>query len=422
MDEKELKALLEEAAKNNGAAISESVKKEVTEACKGLMTSDQLVSKLEALGLKEGAIEKLTKAMETQGEEMRKLLAGNSRSQAKDIGEFVTENGEAIKKMADASNKESFKMRINKTLLQRSAVTDNTMGVRVPGIGQLPTKNAVLKSLFNNVKLSEQDVKESNGVIRYLDQNAITRSAAPVAEAGTKPESVISWIERTIPLETIADTIPVTKQAYRNLSFVAGEIDRLLRKNLELEEDQQLYSGDGNSPNLKGLITSAPAVTLASMPTYQNTLDANLYDLLANLRVYVSNGSAGTGKQSKYAPNIALMNPADILKYKLAKATDGHYILPPFISADGTRVDSMLVVESPQVTANTLVVGDFSYGTVYHEEDVVIEMGLVNDQFIKNQWTIRAEQAEALLIRVADQDAFVKVTDIDAAVAALVKP
>jgi hypothetical protein len=295
------------------------------------------------------------------------------------------------------------------------------MGIRIPGVGELATRKAVIRSLFTQYNYSPAQMAESNGVVRWMDQNAITRNAAAVAENGTKPESAISWIERTESFQVLADTIPVSKQAYRHLGFVAQQINDLLNKNLELVVDGQIYDGSGVSPNLNGLLTVAPAQALdITLPGFGTVVDSNLYDLVSALRVAIMNGgAAGTGKQSKYMPNIVLMNPIDILKYKLSKAVDGHYLLPPFISADGTRIDNVLVVESSRVVANTLVIGDFSYGSVHQGEDVTIEMGLVNDQFLKNQWTIRAEQEIFLLIRNVDRDGFLKVSNIDAAIAAL---
>ncbi len=216
-------------------------------------------------------------------------------------------------------------------------------------------------------------------------------------------------------METIADSIPVTKQAYRNLGFVAGEIDNLLSTNLSLRVDLQLYSGDGNTPNLKGIKTFA--VAMGALPTAASPLgNGNLYDLIASLRVYISNGVDASGKQGKYNADFVLLNPADILRYKLLKAIDGHYLLPPFISVDGTRIDNVLVVESAQVTANTLVLGDSRYATIYHEEDVTVTVGLIDQQFIKNQWTILAEQVMCLLVRTVDVDAFVYCSDIAAAI------
>lgn len=426
MDEKEFKQLLADAAKENGAAITEAVKKEVGAATKGLLTSEQLTAKLEELGLKDNAISKLTEAVEKQGTELRKMLEGGENKRiVKSIDELVHESGENIKKLSD-SDAGRFKMRINanadKTIVERASLSNSTMGIRLPGIGQLPTRNLVMDQVFPTVNLSEADVKQSNGVIRYMDVASETRGAAETAEKGTKPESAIAWIERSATLQVIADTIPVTKQAYRSLGFVAGEIDRLLRRSHALRKDKQLYDGDGNAPNIKGIYTYATAATLANLPNYQGLTDPNLYDLIANLSVYISNGDQSTGKQGKYMANVVLMNPADILKYKLAKAANGHYILPPFISADGKVIDGVRVVETSVVTKNTLALGDFNYGTIYHSEDLVIEMGWINDQFVKNQWTIRAEQECMLLVRNADLDAFTKITDIDAAVASLAKP
>lgn len=425
MEEKEIQELLSKAAKENGQAIADSVKKEVEAATKGLVTSEVLAKRLEEAGLKDNAIKALTEAVEKQGLELQKMISGKQK-ESKSFDEIIAEKGEEIKKLSKEDGKVKLYISANKTMVERASVTNSTLGIRLPGMGQLPTRALVMESVIPQVQLSAQDIADSNGVIRYMDVTAETRNAAEVAEltgrtvgSGNKPESAITWQEYSANLQTIADTIPVTRQAYRNLSFVAGEIDRLLRRNHALRKDQQLYKGDGISPNIKGVYEYASAATLASLPGYQTTKEPNIYDLIASLKTYISNKSDATGAQSKYMPNVVLMNPADVYKQKVIKATDGHYVLPPFVSADGMRVDGVQVVETPVVTAGTLLIGDFSYATTYIEEGVVIEMGLVNDQFLKNQWTIRAEQILCNLVRNADVSGFAKITDIDAAIAAL---
>jgi HK97 family phage major capsid protein len=106
------------------------------------------------------------------------------------------------------------------------------------------------------------------------------------------------------------------------------------------------------------------------------------------------------------------LNPIDVLRYKLAKGNDEHYLFPPFVSGNGTVIDNMRIHESSQVTANTMLVGDFRYGTRYTLGGVTIEMGHINDQFVKNTFTILAEKRVGLLVRNVDADAFLKVTNI----------
>ena len=76
----------------------------------------------------------------------------------------------------------------------------------------------------------------------------------------------------------------------------------------------------------------------------------------------------------------------------LSKNANG-YLLPPFGSVTNgvySLIMGMKIVASGQVAANTMVVGDFRYGTIYDLEDLTIEMGWINDQFIKNCFTILA--------------------------------
>jgi len=427
MDEKEIQKLFEDFSKKQGEAAAEAAKKVVADATKGLITMEVLNERLEKSGLKENIIKEINEAVEKQGLEIQKMLAGKGNA-GKSIEEIVAEKAEALKGLSDGSQKElKFRINANKTMVQSGSLTGSTLSYREQAIGQLAAPNTVFDKVFRTVNLSEADLKTSNGVITYMDVTAETNNAAETAEStgavvgtGNKPESAITWQEYNAALRVIADTIPVTRNAYRHLGFIAGEIDRLLRKNQAQRKDTQIYKGDGIAPNLKGIYTYTTAVTLASMPQYQLVQVPNIADLAMNLAVYVANKADASGAQSKYNPNVLFINPADALRF-LVKGSDGHYALPPFMTQAG-KVGNLQIIESPKVTVNTMMVGDASYGTIYQSEDVVIEMGLVNDQFLKNQWTIRAEQELCFLQRNADLGAFVKVTDITAAIAALAAP
>jgi len=87
----ELEKMLSDAAKNNGAAIVEAVKKAVDEATKGLLKADEFATKLVDAGLNGEEIKKFMEAVEKQGEILRKMeVAGATRANArKSFGQVV---------------------------------------------------------------------------------------------------------------------------------------------------------------------------------------------------------------------------------------------------------------------------------------------------------------------------------------------
>jgi len=405
MNEQELKALMDGIAQKNSDAIKEAVKLQMAAMAAGLLTVEQYKSDLEAIGLKPGTIKTLVDAVEKQGIEMRKFNEG--RTPTKSLNELVAEKSDAIKQIGKGGP--NVKMTVDKTLVQRSAVSGSTMAMRLPDVGEIPYLGAVISPLFRHAPVSPS----SNGVIRYYDQLAVTRGANWVAEAAAKPESAITWIERLLPIEKVADSIPVTKEAWSDIYFIQSEIKRLLEINLALKIDDSLYDGDGVTPNIKGVYTSAPAFVTTA---YADTVEAaNIYDLIMVVAADISNN-----RQGKYVPDTALVNPINALGMKLTKGTNG-YVVPPYTNGYA-NVGGIKIVETSQVTVNTMVVGDFRYGTIYDLEDVTIEMGWINDQFIKNTFTILAEQRLALLIRTGDETAFRKVTNITTALADLETP
>lgn len=402
-DEDAIKGMLDGVAEKHKAFV----KQEIDAAIKGLQTADQVAAKMEALGLKDGVIAAVEKAIKDQGDELRKMIENKNRNEEpKSLKQILLEQKDKIAKVVSENGRFSFSIPtdVHKTTVIRTAVSGSTQAYRLPDIGQLPFLSTVMSGLFRHVQLGP----DTNGVVRYVDQNSATRNAAERAENTQAPESAIDWIERTMTIEKIMDSIPVSKEMLKDVGFVEGELRRLLENNLALKEDDFYYDGSGVSPISKGVFTYASAFN--SAPYVNKTSNANIYDLAAVLRVDIM-----TNKGKKYLPNVLLMNPVDVLLYKLKKGNDGQYILPPFIDASGKVIDGMTVVESNQVAANQLVAGDFRYGTIFDLEDTLIEVGFIDKQFVFDTMTLKATKRTALLVRNVDADAFRKVTNIQTA-------
>lgn len=412
----EIQKELEKLFASAGVKTKEAIKTEIADVLAKVITIDKFEERMKAISVDPKVIEKLQEAIEKQGLELTTFLEGKKNDE-QTLTSVLQANKEKLQAIAKNGREAAFKIILpasvaRKTLVERSAVGSSTQAMRLTEIGQLDYVNAVIKSLFRTVQISP----DSNGVIRYVDESTATRNADVKAEAAEAPESVQAWTERTLNLYKIMDSIPVTMEAFRDVNFIEGEINRLLNINMTLKEDDQLYDGSGVAPNLKGLYTSATAMAFGSGSFYQVVDGANVYDLIAAVRVAIMNGN------KKYNPNVVLMNPVDIFKYKVLKGTDGHYLLPPFVGPNGETIMGMRVVESAQVTANTLAVIDSKYGTIYEDGGIELEMGYVDDQFTKDTMTIKARKRTALLIRTVDEGGFAKVTDIAAAIANLETP
>lgn len=417
MDEKELSKLINGIAEKNGEAISSAVKKEISEASKGFLTVDQLASKLEEKGIDAKAINELTKAVEKQGLEITRMIEGNGKRE-KGVEELLHDNIDKLKRIAKGE-KISFEIELpkaNKTVVQTSAYVNNTLGLRIPGVGEIPYRAGLMSSLFRQGAVGNG----MGGVVRYTDQASITRAAAEVVESngttGAFPESAITWGEFVMPLRKIGDQIPVTMEAMDDIDYMASEIDRLLNVNVALREDQQLWNGNGTAPNINGIYTQAATYTAPDLALTQ----VDLFGLIVKVAETIN-----AGNESRFRANAAIVSYAEFNAMLLSKSSsDGHYLQPSFVSfANGeANVNGIRVIPSALVTANTMLVGDFNQATQYSQGGIVVELGFINDQFIKDITTLKARKRTNLLVRTVDVNAFRKVTSISAAITTLNNP
>lgn len=405
---KEFQDLFEKIGKENGAKIEGSVKDAVSEATKGLLTSEKLTETLEKNGIKADTIETLTKAVEKQGIELQKFISGKGGSENKSIAQMLEEKKDELKALASGDKNRTIKMTVKAPVL-RASVTNTTQAMRLDDIGQVAYRGLTLSSLFRQRPVAPN----SNGVIRYTDQSAPTRAAAAVAENNVFPESTFPWQEYTLNLQKIGDQVPVSVEAFNDVDYIAGEIQALLEINVRLKEDQDLWNANGVAPNIRGIFDYAQTYSAPDLALD----DPNLYDLIVKVQE-----SINSGRESKFRANTAIVSYADFNSLLIKKAVDGHYVRPEWaqLLPDGTaNVNGIKVIPHALPTANTMLVGDFNWGEQFNMGDVEVEMGFIANQFINDMMTIKARKRTALLVRNVNLNAFAKVTDIAAAISAL---
>lgn len=242
--------------------------------------------------------------------------------------------------------------------------------------------------------------------VSWMEQANADGGAGNQTEGSAKTQADFDLVEASMKVQTINSYINPTKQMLADIPFITAMINDELMELVDLRLDAQILTGDNTGVNLKGIAEYATAYDAG---VFAGTITgANIFDLLVTAKAQASSNNA--------MPSVVLMNPTDVARLILTKATDNQYVQGPggLLTSSGLQI-----VENNGVTQNTLYAIDPSKSILAIREDVGITVGLNSDDFTKNKVTILAEMRAAHYIKSNDTTAFIKVTNIDTAVANL---
>lgn len=281
------------------------------------------------------------------------------------------------------------------------------------GVGGALVQNDVRPGVVNELQreLTLLDLiptsRTTSDTIEYVTETW-TNAAAAVAEAssslgtsGRKPEGAVTWATQTAPVRTLAHWVPITTRMLADAPAVESIINARLLLGLSLALEAQIATGDGNSPNMEGLLQNS-SVGVQGKGS-DSDIDA-IFKAVTKVRV---SGNA--------RPQAIVMHPNDYAAIRLARenvstATLGAYLMgPPSLSGPVT-LWGLPVVQSQAITENTALVGDFSNVMLFEREGAMISTGTIDDQLVRNMRTILAEVRAAFAIM--RPTAFCKVTGI----------
>ncbi len=240
--------------------------------------------------------------------------------------------------------------------------------------------------------------------IEWIDEKNQTGDCEFVVEGAIKPEIDMEFEPFLSSAKKIAGLIKVGEESLLDYDWLSDEIDKKLRRRHDIEKERGIIFGDSaNAGEFDGITKNASAFvggTLAgTIPTPNN------YDVIRASIAQIVNIGKG-----EFMPNYVLVNPDDAGAMDLTKGTDGHYMFPPFVvnTPEGVQQVSMVrVIEKPQITAGSFVIGDF---TKSHEREYVpfsIRIGYTDDDFKRNMRTIIGESRCHHFISSVEYNAFI---------------
>lgn len=360
--------------------VKEIAEKALAEAAKGVGMTDDL---------KEKADESLLKmnALTEQVADIEQKLArggGTKTTPEKTIGEqFVEDQG--VKDWAQSSpSKGKADVRFKATITSATTDTAGAAGAavettRLPGILALPQRRLTVRDLISPGRMD-------GNALEYVRETGFTNSAAPVAETAAKPESDLKFDLVTTSAKVIAHWMKASRQILDDFSQLRSIIDQRLLYGLAYVEEGQLLNGDGTGQNLHGIIPQATAYAAAFTPSAATAIDTlRLAQLQAALAEYPATGH--------------VLHPTDWARIELTKDTTGRYIIGNPQGTIGPTLWGLPVVATQAIAVDKFLTGAFRLGAqLFDRWDARVEVGFVNDDFIKNLVTILAEERLALAV------------------------
>lgn len=215
--------------------------------------------------------------------------------------------------------------------LDMRAVTDVTLGATSGGALTRPERISRIGQDFLDRRTYLVDelprIQVSQGTVEYVQEKSpladVADKAAETTEGAAKPQAGPTFGVVDEPTPTIPVWANITRQTAADVPQIMGYLDGRLRYALKRRTDKQVISGDGSSPNIRGLanrsgiLTNAPGSTekryitirhsirlmedVESVPEIivVNPADAELFDLSndasAGLHAVMDNLSTGQG-------------------------------------------------------------------------------------------------------------------------------
>jgi HK97 family phage major capsid protein len=322
------------------------------------------------------------------------------------LASLLAEKSEELKAMKEKSGAS---VQITLKAAGTMALSTNTTGQvsqaeRENGITRIVRRNPFILELVNVGTIM-------SNVWEWVEQKNIDGGAAMTAEGAAKSQADFDLVVASANVKKVTAYIKVTKEMLDDVALMRSEIDQELTELINLRIDDQLLNGTGLTVNLTGINTNATAWAAGAFAL--SIPSPNVFDVIRTAINQV--------RVNLFEPNYVIMHPTDVTKMDLAKASDGHYVLPPFISNDGTTVSGIRVVSNTGVTVDNFLVGDFSKAGVRFKEGLTINVGYENDDFTKNLVTILAEARLVQRVKSNHYGAFVKGV-ISTSITALTKP
>lgn len=215
--------------------------------------------------------------------------------------------------------------------------------------------------------------------VRWMEETTHTANIAPTAEAAALPEGAHVWTEQTAIVEWIGEIQPVTEQQLDNEEDVDQLLGRILPMKWARKAEQQILTGTGASPEIRGYYNQVGIQTFARAGGVN--IPDTIYEVFTLIRTL---GFA--------EPDLVIIHPDNWKDVRLLKDLNGNYIWGNPAESGPERIWGKMAHQTTAATLNSAIMGEFQlYSSVRLRRGATVSVGLVNDDFQRGQVTMRVD-------------------------------
>lgn len=375
---------------------------------------DETLKGLQAEGATKSELQKVQDAMKAQGETLLEIKESHKSAIAKgfdaQLGSFLTANKEKIKEIYKSG----------KGHLEFYPDQDEINKV----VGDVMRANGLIGSVpaYNDVNLPFVNLRDDNPMLAFAStQNTNSASipfteitgwegnAAAVAEGGLKPQVDFDWVTNyATPFKAAAYEV-LSEEVVDDIPRIMSVAKDFLKQKHDLKKVDLVYFGSGVVPNPKGatIFGSENAyATGVATPFYQKITHVNIMDIIyaAVMQVY---GLPPIVDGIPFIPNLVMMNHLDFVEnFVMVKDVNGLPLYPTASLFSRVTMGGVTIVPWVKVPADKLFLADMSKYNLTNYKPYFIKIGWVNDQLIRNMFTIVGESRFHAYVKNYEVDAF----------------
>lgn len=369
----ELKNLLEQKMEElKGQVVTPAQLEEVKSMIAGIEVKDNSAA-IEEL---KGQFEEKLRVLETE-------LNNGGKMEAKGLRDLLVESG-ALEGLKQKNKQSEFEIKaVGDETTANVVVADTAPKLSILGVNGQPYQIArtIISNIMDYVDLGTSD----KATIVYVDEVAGEGTVGTTSEGSAKNQVDVDYKEVTVNAVKYTGLVKVTEEALDDISYMAGEIRRVLNEKLLVAK---------SSAVLTSILSAATTFSLTDFDDKVNDAD--------NVDVIIA--AKAQSVLSGFMPQHIVMHPVDIAMLQLAKSTN----IPRISTQAGTMmVDGLTIIPSTQITKDNFVLGDFSKYRVRIYKDKLV-MGWDADDFSKNKRTIIAETRMLSYVSTNEKTSFIK--------------